>query len=215
MATYSALSGIIYRQLSDEEGENYSEEIVYDAVCAGHDAILPWVPNYQEADLTAGSDGDLFQLPSNVYDIQSVQLLDDNGKFISRASLAAGTARGNTQAENDFTESPKGYLSLAYPLDEGDQIRLYYLAHWEKPASSGDSTFIIKAPAHAHMGIVFYALSVILTPVIVDTATLGPFKSKVDSGTPIHNPMKDVSNWCYERFIREMKVMPPYQKARA
>jgi len=211
--TYSLFAEKVYRQLSDPDAENYSDDLVYDAICAAHDAVLTWVPNYQEVTLTAGSDPGLFELPSDIYDIQAVQILDESRKFISQATLAAGTTRGNTSAENDWTESPKGWLSLSTDLDEGDNIKIYYLAHWEIPTNSSDNAFVIRVPRYAHQGMIYYAISIILEPTIIDTATLGPFKGKVDSGTPIHNPMKDVSNWFRSLFIQEMKLMPPYQKA--
>jgi hypothetical protein len=215
--TYGSLVERIYRQLSDPDQENpsFSEDGVYDAVVAAHDAILPWIPNYKDVVLTTGSDGDLLQLPSDVYDIQSVQILDSSLKFISRATLAAGTARGNINAENDWTESPKGYLSFAYDINEGTDIHVYYLAHWERPESATDTDFVLVVPLHAHQGMIYYALSVILSPIIMDTSTLGPFRQKIDSGIPTHNPMRDTANWFRNLFLQEMKMMPPYQKARS
>lgn len=216
--TYGTLTERILRQLADpdQENEGYSEDSLYDSVCAAHEAVLPWVPNFKDVELTSGSDGDLLELPSDVYDIQAVHLPDSSGKkFIERASLAAGTARGNPSAENDWTESPKGYLSFSCDLNEGDTVRVYYLANWAIPSESNDTDFVLKVPTIAYQGIIYYAMSVILNAVIVDTATLGPFKQKIDSGIPTHNPMKDVSNWFRSLFLQEMKMMPPYQKARA
>jgi hypothetical protein len=214
--TYSTLAERIYRQLGDPDQETHSAEIIYDAVCAAHEAILTWVPNYKDVILTAGSDGDLLQLPSDVYDVQAVQLMDESSlKFISRATLAAGTARGNTSAENDWIESPKGYLSLAYDIDEGDRLHIHYLANWEAPESNRDDDFVLKIPTYTYQGVIYYALSVILSPQAMDTAVLGPFKQKIDSGTPIHNPHKDMANWFRGLFLQEMKMMPPYQKARS
>jgi hypothetical protein len=216
--TYGTLVERILRQLSDPDQENpsFTEDGIYDAVVAAHEAILTWVPNYQDVELTAGSDGDLLQLPNDVYDIQAVQLPDESEKqFISRATLAAGTARGNTTADNDWTESPKGYLSFAYDLDEGDTVRVYYLAYWEQPADSADADFVLTVPPHTYQGIIYYALSVVLSPVVMDTSTLGPFRQKIDSGIPTHNPMRDTANWYRSLFLQEMKLMPPYQKARA
>ena len=218
MATvYGEFVEAIYRQLSDpdQEDPSFSEDVVYDAVVAAHDAILPWVPNFNEVELTTGSDPDLFELPDDVYELQAVQLVDDNKKFIPQATLAAGTARGNTLAENDWTESPRGYLSLANDLTEGDTIKVYYLARWPVPTSSSDTSFELVVPRHAWQGIIYYALSVILSPKIMDTATLGTFKSKVDSGNPEHNPLKDNANWFRSLFLQEMKMMPPYQKVAA
>lgn len=215
--TYGSFIERIYRQLSDPDQSNpsFSEEGIYDAVVAAHEAILPWLPNYKDVILTSGSDGDLVQLPSDVYDIQSVQLLDTSKKFLPRATLAAGTTRGNTTAENDWTESPSGYLSFAYDLSEGTNIHLYYLAYWPIPSSSNDTSFIIQVPRHGQQGLIYYALSIALSGIVMDTSTLGPFRQKIDSGTPIHNPMRDTANWFRSLFLQEMKLMPPYQKAKS
>jgi len=201
----------------DQENPSFSEDVVYDSVCRAHAAILPWVPNYKEVLYTAtsGSGLNTFELPSDVYDIQSVQLVDEYGTFISRATLAAGTSRGNSESENDWTVSPTGYLSLAYDITAGNRVRVYYLALWEIPASAQDTTFILKVPDHAIAGLMYYAMSLVLIPTITDTSTLGTFKSKVDSGTPIHNPARDNANWYRSLFLQEMKMMPPYQKAKS
>lgn len=212
--TYAQFSLKVSRLISDPNQEIYSEEIIHDATCSAHDAILPWVPFYGETELTAGSDGDLFVLPEDVYDIQAVQIVE-TGKFIPKATLANGTVRGNTQSENDWIESPRGYISLSYPLTESDLLKIYYLAHWPKPPLPTSSSFVIRVPSMAHQGMIYYTASIVLTSVIVDTATLGPFKTRIDSGTPQHNPMKDVSDWFRQLWLQEMKLMPPYQKARA
>ena len=212
---YGSLVERIFRQLSDPDQENYLEEAIYDAVVAAHAAILPWLPNYKDAVLTSGSDGDLLALPTDVYDIQSVQPLSGALKFISRATLAAQTARGNPSAENDWIESPKGYLSFASDLDEGTDVRVYYLAYWETPDSVQDTDFVLTVPEQAYQGMMYYSMGIVLSSVIVDTSTLGPFRQKIDSGTPIHNPMRDTANWFRSLFLQEMKMMPPYQKARS
>lgn len=214
--TYGSFAQRIYRQLSDPDQANpsFTEEGIYDAVVAAHEAILPWIPNYKDTVLS-GSDGNNIALPSDVYDVQSVQLLDSSLKFLGRATLAAGTSRGNTTAENDWTESPSGYLSFAYDLPADTDIRLYYLAFWPVPSSYSDSSFVIQVPRHAQQGLIYYALSVILSPIIMDTSVLGPFRQKIDSGIPTHNPMRDTANWFRNLFLQEMKLMPPYQKAKS
>jgi len=212
--TYAQFVGKVQRLISDPDGTVYSDELLHDAVCAAHDAVLPWVPNYNDVVLTAGSDGDLFILPTDVYDLQAVQVVETM-LFIPRATLASGTTRGYTLAENDWIESPRGYLSLSKALSEGATLSLHYLASWPKPPLPGSTTFVIRVPEYAHQGMIYYAASIVLTPPIVDTATLNPFKSRVDSGNPEHNPMRDVSNWFRQLWLQEMKNMPPYQKARA
>lgn len=211
--TYAQLVERVARLISDPDVETYAEEMYHDAVCAAHDAIIPWLPNYKSVtvDVSSGSGG-VYALPSDVYDIQSVRV--GTGKYLPRATLAAGTARSISTVDLDWIENPKGYLSLSRS-DLEDDIDVHYLAYWPKPSLPTSTSFAIVVPECGHMGMIYYAASIVVVPVVVDISTLGPFKLRVESGTPEHNPMKQTSSWFRELFIQEMKMMPPYQKARA
>jgi len=211
MSTYAELVQKVGRLISDPDISTYSEEIYWDAICAAHDAILPWLPNYQSVLLTSGSSG-VYTLPSNVYEIQAVQISD--GKYLNRATLTAGTTRAASLSDCDWIENPKGFLSLSY-TDNTDPVTVHYHGFWSKPPTPNANTFVIAVPACGHMGMVYYAASIVITPVIVDTSTLGPFKQRIDSGTPQMNPMKDTSEWFRVLFLQEMKMMPPFQKSRS
>jgi len=211
MTTYNDLVGKVLRLLKDPDQATYDEDIVYDAITAAHRAILPWVPKLQVAELTAGSDGDTFTLPSDVYEVQAVQTLSDY-LFISKATLGSGTARGNSQADNDWIEAPNGTLSLSVALSEGDLLNIYYLAYWSEPPGTGSSSFVIEVPREAHNGMVYYAVSHCLLTAALDAASIGQFKTRVDSGNPEHNPLKEMSTFYRRLFETEMKLMPPYAK---
>lgn len=213
--TYAEFVNKVARLVADPDVTTYEDEVYHDGVCAAHDAILPWVPNFQYATLpyTSGSTG-LFLLPSDVYDIQAIRI--GTGNYMPKATLASGSTRPTSLTYGDWIESPKGYLNIS--VDEGyitEDITVHYLAHWPKPPATGNSGFSIVVPACAYMGMVYYAASIVVTPVVVDISTLGPFKIRVESGTPEDNPMMRTSEWFRNLFLQEMKMMPPYQKARA
>jgi hypothetical protein len=214
MLTYAEFSGAVLRALGDPDQATYNEELVYDGTLGAHTAVLPWLPNYNEITLTAGSNGALFTLPDDLYDLQAVQIVE-SGKFMPRATLAANTYRGSSLSENNWIESPKGYLSLSTPIDDGETIVIHYLAYWPVPATSIDTDFAIQVPQVAHLGLTYYAASHCLAPSSVDASMLGQFKTKVDAGTPEHNPLRAQANWFRTLFYQEMKMMPPYQKASA
>lgn len=209
--TYTSLMQRVGRLISDPDLTIYKEEIYYDAIIAAHDAILSWIPNYCYAEATSGS-WTGYKLPDDVYDIQSVKI--GTGTFIPKSTLASGTNRPTSLTACDWIETPKGYLSLS-SSDITDPVYVHYLGYWPKPPPTGNSQFQIAVPACAHQGMVFYAASLVVTPVIVDISTLGPFKLRVESGTPEDNPMMRTSEWFRQLFLQEMKMMPPYQKARA
>jgi hypothetical protein len=211
MTTYADLQNRVARLVSDPDITTYTDEIYLDAIQAAHDAILPWVPNYCTATITytSGSSG-VYALPDDVYDVQSVRI--GTGAYIPKATLASGTTRPTSLTACDWIETPKGYLSISAWENVTEDLVVNYLGFWAKPTVSAS---IIQVPQYAHMGMVYYAASIVVTPVVVDISTLGPFKIRVESGTPEDNPMMRTSEWFRNLFLQEMKMMPPYQKARA
>lgn len=213
MTTYANLHDRALRILDDPAGTDYDDDIVYDSFTAAFDAILPWVPMFNEAILTAGSIGDVFQLPDDVYSVQAVQRVED-GYFLPRATIAPNTQRNvSLDIENNWIEYPSGYLSLHATLDEGGELKVYYLAEWPKPSTASDFTFVVTVPSYAHQGMVLYAASQMLLPTGTSTATIRQWNLRVDSGTPEDNPLELMSDVFLRRFHHEMKMMPPYIKA--
>jgi hypothetical protein len=212
MTTYTDLVGKLLRALKDPDQGTYDEDLCYDAIIAAHEAVLPWVSKRLVYEITSGSDGNNFGLPADVYEIQAVQLVS-SGLFIPRATLSSGTARSNPYAENDWIETPSGALSLSLDLAEGDELRVYYLAYWSEPEDANDGSFVIEVPRIAHMGMVYYAASHCMLTAAVSAASLGQYKTRVDSGNPEHNPLKEMSSFFRQLFYTEMKSMPAYQKA--
>jgi hypothetical protein len=213
MTTYAELHDRLLRLLNNPGGDKFDDDIVYDGFIAAQDAILSWVPKYGRSTLTAGSNGDTFTLPIDVYSLQSVQRVED-GTFLARATMAPSYQRNiDSSIENDWIEYPTGYLSLHEALDEGDELTLYYLAYWNKPASASDFNFVIEVPPHAHQGLIYYAASHALYPSTVSTAAIRRWNLKVDSGSPEDNPLEIIANIYLKRFHQEMRMMPPYMKA--
>lgn len=212
--TLDTLAGRIYRLLEDPDQQTYSEELVYDGVIGAHDAVLHWVPCKKVATLTAtsGSGASIFELPADLFEIESV-ITASTGNVMSSATLSAGTSRGNPNAENDWLRYPNGYLSVSNALSANEVLTLYYIAFWPKPADETDVDFVIKVPAAAHQGMIYYAASHATAASSVPTAQIRQFATKVDAGTPIHNPLKDISSWFMERFFLEMKMLPTSVKA--
>jgi len=213
MTTYVDLHDRLLRLLDDPSGSDYDDDLIYDAYVGAHVAILPWVPKYKVSTITAGSDGDTFQLPSDVYSIQSVQVVED-GTFLARANMVPSYQRNvDSSIDNNWIEYPSGYLSLNEALDEGDSLNVYYLAYWSLPSAASDFEFVIEVPQMAHQGMLFYAASHTLYPTTVGTASIRRWNLRVDSGNPEDNPIEIISNIYLKRFHEEMKMMPPYVKA--
>jgi hypothetical protein len=170
------------------------------------------LPNYCSVIIPASSgSGGVYPLPDDVYDIQSVRI--GTGKYIPKATLASGTNRPTSLTACDWIETPKGFLSISASSEYvTDNLLVNYLGYWPKPIAAES---IIYVPRIGHMGMIYYSASIVITPTVVDISTLGPFKIRVESGTPEDNPMMRTSEWFRQLFLQEMKMMPPYQKAAA
>jgi hypothetical protein len=216
--TFGDFVGKVLRVLGDPEGDIFEDDIIFDGCVAAHEAILPWSPKKAVAtivtDTTSGSlgGGGVYALPSDCYQMQSVQTLSD-GSFLPKATLASGTARnvGNS-AYNDWIEYPYGSISLSEELLDDEEIKLYYFAHWSAPASDTDQTFVFEVPPQAYIGMVYYAGAHCLMPKAVDAAQIRQFNQRMDSGNPEHNPLKVEAKYLLERFYAEMKLLPPYTR---
>lgn len=211
MITYTDFAQKVLRILADPDGTTYTDELVYDGICAAFDAILPWLSKTGYYEYTSGSLGvqnDIL-LPDDVYEVDVV--LDEVSGYsevMQKASLNVGSSRGNQTSQNDWLEYPKGYLSFSYDVPSDHVIKVYYKAYWDKPASETNLQFQIEIPSIAYMGMIYYTASHCVAEKSVSTAELNPFKTKVDSGTPIMNPAKELSTWFLNRFYEEMKFIP-------
>ena len=210
--TYGEFVEKVLRLLDDPGQQIYEDGLVWDGICGAHEAIMPYAPKFAQATLTAGSAGDLYTLPTDLYSIQAVQDVD-SGKFIPRATLAPLTARSSTSiSDNDWIEYPNGYLNLSVALSEGDQLRLYYFAYWNKPETESDLGFILEVPTAALVGMMYYAGSHCLLPKSSNSANIRQFNLRVDSGNPEDNPLRVQAELYRKLFFQEMKMLPPYVK---
>ena len=199
------------RVLGDPAQSLFDDELIYDGALASHQAILPWIPKYASHTYTTGSGGSVeYTLPSDCYQIQSVQLSD--GNFIQKATLAPNTARNiSTQGDyQDWIEYPFGKISLSQALSENTELSLYYFAFWDAPSSDADQDFVLTVPPMAHMAMIYYTGAHCLMPKAVDAAQIRQFNQRMDSGNPEHNPLKVEAKYLLERFYAEMQLMPPF-----
>jgi hypothetical protein len=216
MITYQTLSERIYRVLSDVGQKQHDTELVWDGAIAAHDAILQWVPYFKSVTLTSGSAGaplDLFQLPDDVYQVDTIQTLSD-GQFYPRATFAPNTVRNTGQQSEilDWIEYPTGYVNTSENVPEGEQIKVYYRAYWPTPPTASSNSFQILVPKYAHTGMVYYAAAHCLLPRSVGAGGIRQFNDKSDSGVPTDNPLYNMSEWFLKRFMQEMKLMPSFAK---
>lgn len=203
MATREQLRAQVQRLLSDTDGSLYNQDLYNDGIAAALEAILPWVFKNAQETLAGNETLTEFELPDGLYRITGV-LDETNGIFIPASNLSAYTSPGsNIQVNNDWVEYPEGSISFAVaPIGN---IILYYGAVWEQPEDDEDE---IEAPDWIERALAFYTASYVLLSPASSASNIRQWNLNIDSGTPVMNPMRDMSTYFMERFRIEMERMP-------
>lgn len=207
MTLYSAIVSRIDRVIAGVESQ-VTDDLKYDSVCAALDVMLPWQAKRSTQTLTGDGSATSFALESDLYEIDAV-VLDETGELLSLAMLSPGLYRGDNMAgDNDWLEFPSGYLSFSKAIDSGDTVTVYYRAHWDKPEDADDADFELTIPAFLEQPLVYYASAYCITPESITTATVRQYATKIDAGTPVHNPLSDSVKFLLTLFNDIMNSHP-------
>jgi hypothetical protein len=203
MASLSDVRNRVYRLLSDASAQQFSAELIDDGINAALVAILPWIFKKSTETLTGDGTETEFELPEDLYRVIAV-LDEDTGLFIPQNSLSAGQSPGSDILSNqDWLEYPEGSISFANP--PGSDVILYYGATWASPVDDDDE---LECPPWLSFAITYYAASYTLLDKASSASNIRQWNVSVDSGTPVMNPMKDMSTYFLERFRIEMDRVP-------
>jgi hypothetical protein len=181
-------------------GSDYTAELLAEAISAAMDAILPWVwcPSIEAITGAALSHA----LPANLYSVEAIW--DETlNTYITPAILAPGQPTA-TESGNSWIQYPNGYVTFYDEIGD-DGGKLYYASVWTKPSTESGE---LSTPIYANNGIAFYAAGYALTRRSVEAASIRQFATRVDSGTPEHNPLKDMAQYMFKMFDIEMSRMP-------
>lgn len=203
MATFSEVRAKVYRVLADPSAQQYGATLINDGIVAALEAILPWV--FKRSEVVLEADGVIteFELPEDLYRITAV-FDADSGRYLKQNTLSAGDSPGSDLNSNqDWMEYPELSLSLANAPTQ--DITVFYGAVWAVPEDDDDA---LECPGWCIRAIVYYAASYALLEKASSSANIRQWNVQIDSGTPIMNPMRDMSTYYLERFRIEMDRMP-------
>lgn len=187
MTTFQNLIDQVDRILG--AGTTPTDQLVYDALQNAQTDLLLRIENTKTATLTADESTVTFALPSDCYKVNGV-LNTDTDIFIPEGQIRVGNYFGDYPNQNNFILYPEGSLTFA-DAPEYDHT-LYYTAHFDLPDDAEDTDFVLEVPARGEGALKYYTAAYCLVPDAIDAASLRQFGTKVDSGTPVHNPVKDM-----------------------
>lgn len=206
LAVLELIGDVVAEGSNPIAGSSHSASLLLASVSAAIDAILPWMPKASVATLTGDSATTVFDLPTDLYRLEAVWYSNDYF-FKSATQFVPRYQFANPDGQIDYIEYPEGKITFSIP-PAGD-IKIYYSAVWAKPAADDDD---LETPAIAYTGISLYAASHCLLPDAVAAANVRQYGTKIDAGTPIHNPVADMSKSLLARFEEEMRKLPERPK---
>jgi len=190
-------------------GKQYKDnDVLVGGINAGIDAILPWVPKASVATLTTDGVVTEFDLPTDLYRIEAVW--DATSKsFLSLRGLTPSVTWKDAADPLSYIEYPEGHLSFSYaPAAAG--VNVYYGARWTKVVLDTDT---ITPPVITHYPLVLFAAShATLSKSSLASVTRQYISKTADAGTPMDNPLLQISTYFRKLFDAEMSRHPARQR---
>lgn len=211
MTTVLDLKGKILRLLSEESnglsplgGTQTTSDMLLDGINAALDAITAraWkASTYTIAEVCSSH-----TMPTDMIDIEAVYEAT-RGILLPRVSMRAGDFFNDPNG-NAWISYPAGSISFMNDLDASG-VTVYYSASWPVVTSDTDT---LTCPSYCITPLSLYAASHCLVNMAVAAGVIGQYKTKVDSGQPVDNPLLDLSTFLLRRFEYTLQQIPPMQK---
>ena len=108
---------------------------------------------------------------------------------------------------------PYGYIEWPYatvhlfqtPSANVEALEIWYWAQYEPVV---DNESVIEVPKWAHEALLCYAVAASFLPKLADASFLNEYKTKVDSGNPMQNPLLEAHNTFLKRYEYLLKDRP-------
>lgn len=155
-------------------------------------------------------------LPSDLIDVESVWS-KRFGTFIPKTILRVGKYMENVWG-NAWFLYPLGKITFLADLNSEEKMTVFYSAYWthvsesDEEADLSGNTIQLEPPGIALEALSLFAASYCLLSQANQTAMIRQYDTKVDSGTPIQNPIKEMSQYLLSRYQYELDKLPKMDK---
>lgn len=208
MTTRLQMSGKVLHLLGDPTSSQFDTELVLGAIDSAMDAVLPWVAKPSEVTFIGDGATCIYDMPSDYYRV--ISIFDEDSSLYMPADLMAPAVVSNrSRIANEWREYPNGKLSFLQYIPDAKSVTVYYGAYWTKPT---DFMSVLETPTWLDTAIAFYAASYCLLPKAYQASNIRQYNVQVDSGNPVQNPVKDMSEYFLTRFKFEMDLVPSRSK---
>lgn len=187
-------------------GAQTPAELLRDGIYAALDAICTRSPKTKTWAITNARQ---FDLPSDLIEVDGVYS-NNQAVFLPEFQLMAYEG-GYNNASNAWDIYEDGKLTLHTALSSSENATVYYSASWLKPIADSEQ---LEPPAYVETALALYAAHYVLFYDATQSGKLGQYKTKVDSGTPIDNPLIELVNFFLKHYEIELQRIPMKTKGR-
>jgi len=113
-----------------------------------------------------------------------------------------------------YIEWPRGYLDLFIAPASGSVVKVWYYGYWTEVVEDeeGVDSSVIEPPLWAHEALQLYTLAMSNIPNFSDASVLNEYKTKVDSGSPLHNPLIQAHDALMKRYRDALASFPRQER---
>lgn len=171
---------------------------------------------------TSAGDGVIqdFEMPADFIEMYSVYS-DDDQMFLEPLPDFAGAAwdlevdASLSVRPHAWAEWPEGVLHVNYALPENTALIAKYFGLWPEMYSQDSDSNDLMPPTWSHEAILALATANAYIPAMSDATFLNEFRTRVDSGNPVQNPMIQTYKTMVERYeyllsTRAKQIREPY-----
>lgn len=192
----------VYEEL---HGTQTSAKILEDGVKAALAAAAHKI--WKPATLEIAEGVSTVTLPDDFIDVEGIR---DNttGKLLSSLPLKV-----NSDYESGWINFPYGYLAFSAALADGGLM--YYSAMWSVPVEDGygnKDSYEMDMPLFLVPAVTYYAAAYAFFQRATQSAVIRQYNTKIDSGTPIDNPLLEMSKTFMMMYETELKRLPTMTK---
>lgn len=201
MTDFLEYKQIIRRLVSDEDAATITDDLIYDGFLAALRAIAAKRAKHNKTILN-GDGSSTYTLPTDLLKIDT--LYDNDGLIILPYIDNKAYPHSTDVSTNTWFLYPEGSITFNDELSTSAKITMYYYGDWDTPASMNDDTFVLTVPKTLLYPISLYNSAYCLIPSSVTNADIRQYATRIDSGTPIQNPMKEHILFLMQMYQNEL-----------
>jgi len=181
------------------QDDTITDELILDGIRAAQAAISSKVPQREAIALVVDGSSVQYILDARIRRVESI--VDETTKeVLARLRFGDGLALSGGQA---WWEYPRGTIRFVVPPT--NDLTLYCTTDYTTPTTVNDD---VGVPERLIPAALYYVAAYSMLPDAIGISSTNPFKTRIDSGNPEHNPVKDSVVFLMRLYEAEMSRIP-------